>query len=197
LTVQGPATTKRDRPGQSNKATNDPYGISRRITNLRELLSFFWRKQRKMISDGDDDSPHPEEEEKKRTQSTSLYWEETAPSKHTAALTTHTTRKPAVTLFFSFFSFLFFYLFRPFLNETTRFVIFITGLKLSPSILAFFVSVFTRRTSWLKEKMVVGAISILPTVFVLYFSQWRLILDDIIWLTLIVFGGKKIISGMS
>jgi hypothetical protein len=133
LTVQGPATTKRDRPGQSNKATNDPYGISRRITNLRELLSFFWRKQRKMISDGDDDSPHPEEEEKKRTQSTSLYWEETAPSKHTAALTTHTTRKPAVTLFFFvFFLSFFFYLFRPFLNETTRFVIFITGLKLSP-----------------------------------------------------------------
>lgn len=115
-----------------------------------------------MISDGDDDPPPPRIR-KKRTQSTSLYWEETAPSKHAAALTTHTTRKPAVTLFFLFFLF---YLFRPVLNETTRFVIFITGLKLSPPFWRFFfVSVFTRRTSWLKEKMVVGAISILPTVF--------------------------------
>jgi hypothetical protein len=86
-----------------------------------------------MISDGDDDSPHPEEEEKKKDAiHLVILGRNGAIKTHRRADNTHNKETRCDAFFFSFFSFLFFYLFRPFLNETTRFVIFITGLKLSP-----------------------------------------------------------------
>lgn len=70
-----------------------------------------------------------------------------------------------MTLFFFVFFFSYFLSLSAFFESNNQICYLHYGLEIIPSILAFFVSVFTRRTSWLKEKMVVGAISILPTVF--------------------------------
>ncbi len=155
LTVQGPATTKRDRPGQSNKATNDPYGISQRNKSTW-IIIIFWGKQQKWFPMVMMIPPA----EKKGRNPPRYIGKNCAIKTHRRADNHNTTRKPAVTLFvFSFsISFGLFWMKQPDLLSSLRAWNY-------PLHFGVFFSVFTRRTSWLKEKMVVGAISILPAVF--------------------------------